>query len=279
MPLRLPLFHAVGPAWRSVCAVVAGCATALLLSACATPDAGSASREAARNTSSASPEVQRAARTRLDLATSYLEINRLDVALEEVSYALALDPGMTDAYLVRGLVLAQRQDFAAAKADYERVLRVRPDDAYVIHNMGFLLCQQKQYDEAQDWFHRALAIPGYSSRARTLMAQGLCFQAAGKSHQAIDSLTQAHALENNNPVVAYNLAALLYGRGEVANAQVYLRNLNASNLANAETLWLGIKVENAMGNAIGVRELGNLLGQKFPLSREYSLYERKAFYE
>lgn len=262
------------------------CAAALLcsalLAACSTSTTTTATPLGQSDAVPATPDGQarrKAALIRLDLATNYLGIGKPDVAMEEVGNALAIDPSLTDAYLVRGLVYAQRQDFANAEADYNRVLQARPNDPDVIHNVGFLKCQQSRFDEAQDWFSRALATPGYQNRARTLMAQGLCLQSAGKPHEAIDALKQAHALDSANPIVGYNLASLLYQRGEVANAQGYLRRLNASGLANAETLWLGIKVENALGNQLGVRELGGVLASKFPQSREYSLYERKAFYE
>jgi type IV pilus assembly protein PilF len=35
-------------------------------------------------------------------------------------------------------------------------------------------------------------------------------------------------------------------RGELTRAQFYIRRLNNSNLANAETLWLGIKIEQRL---------------------------------
>ncbi|RMX07814.1 type IV pilus biogenesis/stability protein PilW [Corticibacter populi] len=253
---------------------LAGCQTSYSTSTSQLPAGVSSSPS-----SPVSADVRKAAMTRLELAGNYLGIGRLDVAMEEVNNALALDPGLVDAYMVRGMVFAQRSDFASAEADYARVLRTRPNDPDVLHNYGWLQCQQNKYEAGNQYFERVLATPGYANSARTLMAKGLCLQAAGRNPEAIAALERAYRTEPGNPIVAYNLAYLLYHAGRVADAQVYLRRLNASELANAETLWLGIKAENALGNQLGVRELGSVLGHKFPQSKEYSLYERGAFYE
>lgn len=257
-------------------------ASTLLMSACTTSTTVTSTPlsqiESIPNTP-AEHERRRAATIRLDLATNYLEVGNVSVALEEVTNALAIDPTLIDAYSVRGMIYDQQRQFSAAEADYNRVLRVRPNDANVMHNLGFLKCQESNFAQAQNWFNKALSVPGYANRSRTLMAQGMCLRQEGKNNQAIEVLTTAYELDPNNPVVGYNLAVLLYERGDVNKAQFYLRRLNQSEWRNAQTLWLGMKVENAMGNAVAVQDLGSVLRNQFPQSREYMLFERKAFYE
>ncbi|RMW99035.1 type IV pilus biogenesis/stability protein PilW [Allofranklinella schreckenbergeri] len=226
-----------------------------------------------------SADVRRAAQTRLELAAEYLRVGRNEVAIEEANQALALDSGLTDAYMVRGMAHAQRGDYVSAEADFSRILRAKSNDPDVLHNYGGLLCQLRRFDEAITYFERVLAMPGQAAAARTLMAKGLCLQGAGQTRAAVATLEQAYRVDPRNPVVAYNLAKMHYDAGQVSQAQIYLRPLNSSDMANAETLWLGIKVENAMGNLLGVRELGSALVQRFPQARETTLYERGAFYE
>jgi type IV pilus assembly protein PilF len=48
-------------------------------------------------------------------------------------------------------------------------------------------------------------------------------------------------------------------------------------LANAESLWLGIKIERGLGDAVAVRQLTEQLRKRFPDSRELSALERGAF--
>ena len=47
--------------------------------------------------------------------------------------------------------------------------------------------------------------------------------------------------------------------------------------ANAETLWLGVKVERKLNNRDAVSQLGNQLQSRFPQSREAIAYERGNF--
>ena len=72
---------------------------------------------------------------------------------------------------------------------------------------------------------------------------------------------------------------MLLRRGELERARFYVRRLNNSELANAESLWLGMQVEQRLGNAEAVRQLGEQLRRRFPDSRERQAYERGSFYE
>ena len=84
-------------------------------------------------------------------------------------------------------------------------------------------------------------------------------------------------------VTARNVAQRTYldllRRNELTRAQFYIRRLNNSELANAESLWLGIKVERALGDSVAMRQLAGQLRKRFPDSRELGAYERGAFNE
>ena len=55
--------------------------------------------------------------------------------------------------------------------------------------------------------------------------------------------------------------------------------LNNSELANAETLWLGVKVERRMENRDAMLQLAAQLVKRFPKSREAGAYQRGSFDE
>ena len=93
------------------------------------------------------------------------------------------------------------------------------------------------------------------------------------------SRAQVYELDASNPFVAYHLSALLLRRNELTRAQFYIRRLNNSELANVESLWLGIKVERALGDSVAMRQLAGQLRKRFPDSRELGAYERGAFNE
>jgi len=68
-------------------------------------------------------------------------------------------------------------------------------------------------------------------------------------------------------------------RNELTRAQFYIRRLNNSDFSNAETLWLGIKVERGLGDTVAMRQLGDQLRRRFPEARETGAYQRGAFNE
>jgi len=230
-------------------------------------------------TTSDEPEYRRRARLRLELASAYFEQGQITVALDEIKQSLVIDPSFVDAYNLRGLVYMRLNEMPLAEDSFRRAQNINPQDASVAHNYGWLLCQQARYSEAMQLFGQAIANPGYTGKAKTLMAQGVCQINAGQLSAAEQSLRQSYELDAGNPVTGYNLASLLYKRGDLVRAQFYIRRLNNSELANAETLWLGIKTEYKLNNREAVLQLGEQLKKRFAQSPQVAAYEKGSFNE
>ncbi len=230
-------------------------------------------------TASDETDTHRRARIRLELASNYFESGQTQVALDEVKQALATNPAYADAYNLRGLIYMRLNDYAQAEDSFRRALGGRTADPGILHNYAWLLCQQGKYPEADQQFAKVMANPAYNSKNRTLMAQGICQKKAGQNIKAEITLLKAYELDTGNPIVAYNLSSLLIERKEFTKAQFYIRRLNNSELANAESLWLGIKVEQALNDIVAQKQLADQLSKRFPESRENTLYERGAFNE
>jgi type IV pilus assembly protein PilF len=170
-------------------------------------------------------------------------------------------------------------DLRVAEDSFRRGLAINPRDADLLNNYGWLQCQQARYPEAEQSFQQALASPVYQGRARTLLAMGVCQVRAGQLDAAEHSLARSYEIDAANPVTGYNLARLLYMKGDFKRAQFYIRRLNNSDLANAESLWLGIKVENRMNDTQAMAQLSEQLRKRYPTSRERGSLDRKAFDE
>lgn len=256
-------------------------ALALLLGACAqTPGAQTpASARAEPITESDEPEARKRARIRLELASNYFEQGQTTVALDEIKLSLAADPTYVPAYTLRGLVYARLNDLRLAEDSFKRAQQLNPRDPDVLHHYGLFVCQQGRYPQAIDLFQQALASPVYGGQAKTLMAKGVCQVRAAQFAEAEGSLARSYELDAGNPITAYNLAALQFRRGDNAKAQFTIRRLNNTDLANAETLWLGIKVEQRLGNTEAMTQLAQQLGRRYPESREWASYQRRAFDE
>jgi len=98
-----------------------------------------------------------AAHIRLELAASYLQSGRTDVALDEARQAVAADPTYAEAWHLRGLVYLAQREWARAQSDLDRAHELKPNDPDILHNLGWLRCEQKDYDAADALFKQALA--------------------------------------------------------------------------------------------------------------------------
>ena len=253
--------------YRLVAAALLGVATGGTLLGCAS----TAAREDANIvTQSDETETQRRARIRLELAANYFQTGKTTIALDEIKQALALEPSNGDAYNMRGLIYMQLGDPAIAAESFTKAQSLKPNDGNIMHNHGWLLCQEKKFAEADRYFSQALVQRHYFQQGKTLMAQGLCHEAAGKPAEAEAALLKSYEYDAGNPVVAYNLAKLMAQRGDNKRAQFYIRRLNNGDLANAESLYLGIQIEQALGDRTAARQLANQLQKRFPDSKEWA---------
>lgn len=257
----------------------------LLLSACAGGGAGSVSpigSDAPRAepvTESDEPETTKRARLRVTLASNYFAEGQDKVALDEVKQALVAEPNYAPAYVLRGLIYMRLNDDARAEDSFKRALQINPREPDALHNYGWFLCSKSRYPEALRHFEAALANPIYGGRSKTQMTKGICETRAGQFAAAEASFVHAYELDAANPITGYNLAALLFKRGEYSRAQFYIRRLNNSELANAESLWLGIKVEQRLNDTVAMAQLAQQLERRFAQSKEWASYQRGAFHE
>lgn len=267
------------PLTRSLLLVVPGVLLTLLLVSCGNAPRVPDGSGADLTTESDETPARKRARLRLELAVNYFDQGQTRVALDEVKQALVQDPAYPEAMNLRGLIFMRLSDLRMAEESFRQSLAINPKDGNVLHNYGWLMCQQGRYTEAGTSFAQALDSPVYRDRAKTLMAQGLCEERAGKLADAERSLARSYELDPGNPITGFNLANLFFRRGDFVRAQFYVRRLNNSEFANAESLWLGIKVERKLDNRDAMRQLREQLAKRFGQSRELQLYEKGSFDE
>lgn len=266
--------------WGAVCLIglglwLSGCAQSVAVSG---PAAGLGASDDLLTESDESPQRRRA-RLRTELAAAYFQQGQTLVALDEIKQALLADPAYADAHNLRGLVFLRLNDLPLAGESFQRALALRPGDPDALHNMGWLLCQQSRFDESDKLFSQAIAQPRYNQPGKTRVAQGVCQLRAGQPGLAEASWLQALALDADNPFAAYQLAQLYFNRGDFHLAQPYMRKLNGGNLANAESLWLGIRIERQLNQPAAVAALAGQLRLRFAQSRELIAFDKGVFHE
>jgi len=271
-----PFFRASGTRAAALAIVLAAVHVACTTQNTVVPVAGAPDRISSADEG----DAKKRSRARLELASAYFGRGETKTALEQVKVSLAADPNYGDAYNLQGLIYAAIGEQALAESSFRQALQLNARDGDTMHNYGWYLCQQKRYPESNAMFAQALAVPQYRGVTRTLLAQGVCQAYAGELGEAEATLVRAYQLDSANPFTATNLSEVLYRRGEYERARFYIRRVNSQpDVANAQTLWLAARIENKLGNRQGVSEFGAQLRNRFPDSREASLFARRAFDE
>lgn len=231
-------------------------------------------------TASDESEVRKRARIRLELASTYYAQGQYNTALDELKQAVAIDPSLPATHELRALIYDAMGDPVRAEASFKQALALDERNGSVIHNYAWFLCRERQFAAADAMFERAGALPQTVTTSKTLLARGVCQVSAGLFPEAEKTLLKSYELDAANPATAYNLASVLYRRGELERARFYIRRVNnVPAQVTAESLWLAARIENKLGNNNGRDELANQLRSRFPSARETNALELGRFDE
>lgn len=242
--------------------------------------ASAASRSDDVVTASDESDVHKRARIRLELATAYFSQGQLSTALDELKQVLAIDGRLSEAHELRGLIYSAMGESALAEESFKKAIQLDERNGSAIHNYAWWLCGQQRYPEADALFERGVNLPQTVATSKTLMARGVCQARAGLLPNAEKSLVRSYEMDPGNPATAYNLASVLYRRGDYERARFYIRRVNnVPEQVTAESVWLGLRIEHRLGNASGREELATTLRSRFPNSREAVALELGRFDE
>lgn len=267
----------------AMAALVAGCAGTAGPAGPADSNHAATSRSVAGRditTASDESETRRRARIRLELATAYFGRGQLTTALDEVKQVLAIDNGLTEAYELRGLIYDALNEPALAEESFRRAIELDARNGSALHNYAWFLCRRQQYAAADAHFARAGELPMTVAIPKTLLARGVCQMEAGLMAEAERTLARSYELDPSNPATAFNRALVLYRLGDFDRARFYIRRVNnVPEQATAASLWLAVRIEHRLGNAVAKDELATQLRSRFPSSREVTLLELGRFDE
>jgi len=239
--------------------------SAVLLALCI---AGCGSAPGGIKKESAATQRQDAARVHTDLGQQYLAQGRLELALEKLQKALSYDSDYVDAHTVIAVLYESIGDDTKAEQHYRRATQLRPKGGAELNNYGTFLCRTGRYDEAEDYFQRAVADPFYRTPAVALANAGSCLLKAGRHEEAAKTLRRALQYDPNHAVTLLQLAHVSYENGDYFSARGFMQRYETSVPASADALMLARNIELKLGNADGVRNYTRKLLQGFPDSQE-----------
>ena len=249
---------------------LAALAAIVLAAACATKEPDSTGGTIVGEVS----DARNRARVHTELAAAYYERGNMGVALDELRAANAADPSYAQAYGLLGLVYMELKDPRQAESNFERGIRLSPNDGDINHNYGWFLCQNGREKESIKYFLQALRNPLYGSPARTYSAAGLCSVRANNTKDAEEFFQRALRLDADDTNALLQLAQIRYRQGNMEDARHLVSRYNKLVSPNPESLWLAVKIERKLGERVTEQSYANQLRRRFPNSAEYQSLQR-----
>ena len=239
--------------------------------------AGCASKAPVEDTGTMIGEVgdpRNRAKLRTELASLYYSNGNLGVALEELRNATTADANYAPAYGMYGLVYMQMKENQRAEENFERALRIAPNDADINHNYGWFLCETQREKDSIKYFLNALRNPLYSTPWRSYSAAGVCSLKVKQVKDAEAFFERALKFEPDEPVSLLGLGQIRYRQGNVGEARKLVARYNKVTTPSAESLWLAVRVERRLGERVAEQSFANQLRRRYPESTEYQSLQR-----
>ncbi len=250
-------------AFALACGVLAGCAQGPISS-----DSRADTVQTGTQTGEAGTPRNRA-RIHTELGSAYFERGNMGVALEEARIALDADPDYAPAYNLLGLVHMDLHENAVAQQHFERAHRLSPNDPDINNNFGWFLCQSGREEQSIGYFLAALKNPLYNNPARSYVNAGLCSLRKNNERDAFDYFGRALRLEPDNLQALRSMASMQYKRGQLEAARALIGRFNKLVEPTAESLWLALRIERALGDTVAESSLAAQLRRRFAGSEEY----------
>ncbi len=131
---------------------------------------------------------------------AYKERGQLELALQDYSVAIDLDPSSFVTYVNRGMTFGAMGQFGPAIEDYSSAIALKPFKAKPYLERGIVYAETGRLDLAMQDFDKAIAIEPTYADAYT--SRGLTLQKNGEPARAIDDFDRAISL-NPSSIDAY----------------------------------------------------------------------------
>jgi type IV pilus assembly protein PilF len=250
----------------------------LLLAGCGTPGRTTVG-DGELATISDQTSAQKRAAINLQLAVGYYQRNELDVALDKIKQSLLAESDFAEAYGMRGLIYMQMGETRLADENFQRALKLGPNNGEFSNNYGWFLCQNGRAGESIAYFDAAVKARNYPAPAKALDNAGMCSLKLNDHAAAERYFLRAFQVDPGNTKVNANLARMYFERQDYEHAKFYIGRVIKSDVHDADVLWLGIKIAHKTGDRLTEGTIGSQLQRFQPNSLEYASYQREAFDE
>jgi type IV pilus assembly protein PilF len=200
----------------------------------------------------------------VEMGIAYMRDGQDAVALKKLRKAIEVDPQSPDAHNVLAILYERLGESDQAAKYYDQAAALDPRDPYIRNARGSFFCKQNQYESALQEFDLALDNPLYPTPWVALTNAGLCSQRAGDKVAAEKYYRRALTSNARYSPALFKMAELSFEQKNDMIARAYLERFHSEVPATAASLWLGVRVEQRLGDRIKAVEYKRRLLKEFP---------------
>ncbi len=160
---------------------------------------------------------------------------------------------------------------------FKGAIRTDPGDSHCNNTHGVLLCQRKREKEAMKYFATALKNPLDATPENAYTNSGLCARLQGDDVKAEELLRKALSLQPDQSQALYQLADIAFKRNELTAARTLLNRHMQVTTPSVDALWLGVRIEQRLGNRTALASYGAQLNNRYPAAPQTRAYNEGRF--
>lgn len=210
----------------------------------------------------------------INLGVEYMRVGSFEKALDRLERARQIDPGYYETYNMLGMLYQQLGELDDADRSFRKALSLNNNDPSTLNNYGQLLFAMKKYDRAIELFLQAARNPLYETPAIAYYNAGRCAQADNDLTTAENFYRRALEAQPTMPESLIRMAEISFNSKNYLSARGYLERYLGNAKHTAKSLWLGIQIEQQLGDDDTVSSYALLLKNTFPDSKEAALLEQ-----
>ena len=209
-----------------------------------------------------------AAELNYELGARYYRNGSYELARDRLLYSIDLESKNAVAHYTLALTYEALGNLRLATESYEQSVRIAPRNHQVQNAYAVFLCKQRDFDLARKHFDRAAGIENNDNAEITLTNAGVCMMQQPDHVQAESYFREALEHKVNYGEALIQMAVLKHSTGASLNARAFLQRYLNANKASASVLYLGVQIEEVLGDERARTEYSNQILRDFPTSPE-----------
>ena len=219
------------------------------------------------------PDREEIAATNLNLGIEYMKLGEYNLALEKLLRAKEAKSDYAPVYDALGLLYQKLDRPDDAERNFQQAIKLNNNSSITLNNYGQFLCSQGKIDDADKYFLASAENPLYETPEIPYTNIGTCAFMHDQPDKASEFFKKALTINPAIPAALIQMTEIEYNEENYESAHDYLERYLKYSKHTAKSLWLGIRIEQELGNKNKVSGYALLLRNQYPDTEEAKFLE------